>query len=228
MNVIAYTRVSTSEQGKSGLGLEAQFAYIENFCKFHNLTIVAHYQDVVSGKLDSEEDRPNMAKAFHHAKKIGAAVIVSKLDRLSRRAAFIMNLMEKQVKFISAERGLDVDPFMLHIDAIMAEKERKTIGERTRMALGAKKARGELLGCHTHKNPEAAREKALEASRAACKAASDVFAERLRPMMSRMRASRMTVQQIAEELNQLGTTTMRGGRWHGSTVDKIIKRLNIA
>lgn len=228
MNVIAYTRVSTSEQGKSGLGLEAQLAYINNFCEFHKLTIVAHYEDVVSGKLDSEEDRPGMAKAFHHAKKIGAAVVVSKLDRLSRRAGFILNLMEKQIKFYSAERGLDVDPFMLHLDAILAEKERKTIGERTRMALAAKKARGEVLGCHTHKDPEAARAKAIVVARQAMKATSDDFANRIKPVITRMRSANMTVHQIADELNQQGNKTARGGQWHGSTVNNILKRLELS
>lgn len=228
MKIIAYTRVSTSEQGKSGLGLAAQLAYIENFCKFHNIEIVAHYQDVVSGKLDSEEDRPNMAKAFHHAKKIGAAVVVSKLDRLSRRAAFIMNLMEKQVKFISAERGLDVEPFMLHLDAILAEKERKTIGERTRMALAAKKARGELLGNVTHKDYSGTQAKAIAAARESLKASSDAFAEKLRPVIVRMRNAKMTVNAIAEELNEQGNKTARGGQWHASTVCNIMKRLEIA
>lgn len=226
--VVIYRRVSTSEQGKSGLGLEAQLEYIRRFCEYNNLEIAADYQDIVSGKFDSEVDRPGMSEAFKHARKLKCPVVVSKLDRLSRRAAFIFNLLESKDRFISAERGIDVDPMMLHMDAVWAEKERKTIGDRTKQALAAKKAREEPLGCHAHKNPEAAREKAIEMARFAMKLKADQFALRIKPVIIRMRADNMTVHQIADELNEQGNKTARGGQWHGSTVNNILKRLEIA
>lgn len=223
MKVVAYTRVSTSEQGKSGLGLQAQLSYIKNFCEFNNLELVAHYEDVVSGKLDSEEDRPGMAKAFAQAKKLGGAVVVSKLDRLSRRAVFIMTLMEKQVRFISAERGLDVDPFMLHLDAILAEKERKTIGERTKAALGTLKAQGKVLGGYRIASDGRSN---VQCSVDVTRAQADAFAKRIGPVILRMRATGMTTNAIAQELNEQGNKTARGGKWYATTVCNVLRRLD--
>jgi DNA invertase Pin-like site-specific DNA recombinase len=212
--VVVYTRVSTKEQGKSGLGLEAQFSYIQNFCLFNNLEIIYVYKEVQSGK---DDDRPELAKAFAHAKKLGAYVVVAKLDRLSRDAHFIMGLMKKGVKFYSAERGMDVDPFMLHLDAILAEKERQTISQRTKAALGVKKAQGKKLGGY--------RPGAAEASAAVQKEQALKFALKLKPMLDRMREQRMTTAQIAEEWNRLGITTARNGKWHPASVSRLLDRL---
>jgi DNA invertase Pin-like site-specific DNA recombinase len=223
MKVCSYCRVSSKEQGKSGLGLQAQSSYIDNFCQFNNLEIVGQYEDVVSGKLDSEEDRPGMAKAFAHAKKIGGAVVVSKLDRLSRRAVFILTLMEKGVRFISAERGLDVDPFMLHLDAILAEKERKTIAERTRAALQQLRLQGKALGGARIETSSGLPAPVLGGRATAANA--DAFANKIAPVIMRMRSTGMTTKAIAQELNEQGNKTARGGKWHATTVCNVLRRV---
>lgn len=146
--ILGYTRVSTSEQGKSGLGLEAQKASIEAFAARNNLTVLEWFTDVKSGKRvsDTLDERPALQRALHMARESELAVVVSRLDRLSRDVYFISGLMSKKVPFYVAELGMDVEPFMLHIHAALAEKERSMISERTRAALKALKARGVQLG----------------------------------------------------------------------------------
>jgi DNA invertase Pin-like site-specific DNA recombinase len=144
-----YRRVSTSEQGKSGLGLEGQTATLERFCAAEQFEIVDSYVDVASGKL-AIEDRAGLAGALEAAHRLGCPVIVAKLDRLSRDVAFISGLMARRVPFVVAELGADVDPFVLHLYASLAEKERRLISERTKAALAIKKASGVVLGNSTN------------------------------------------------------------------------------
>ena len=145
---IAYTRVSTAEQGRSGLGLEAQRAAIEAFAAREEITITAWFAEVQSGKRisDTLTERPQLSAALAASKAAGAPVLVSKLDRLSRDVHFISGLMAHKVPFLVAELGADVDPFMLHLFAALAEKERAMISQRTKAALAALKARGVKLG----------------------------------------------------------------------------------
>ena len=148
---ISYTRVSTAKQGASGLGLEAQEAAIAAFCTQHGYEIAAQYGEVETGKgHDALERRPQLAAALAHARKLKAPVIVAKLDRLGRDVHFISGLMANRVPFIVTELGIDTDPFMLHIYAALAQKERALITARTKAALKAAKARGVKLG-----NPDA-------------------------------------------------------------------------
>ena len=151
---VSYIRVSKPKQGRSGLGLEAQQAAIRLFCAQHGYTIEAEYREVETGKgADALERRPELAAAMKFARKLGkggkaraAPVIIAKLDRLSRDVHFISGLMVQRVPFIVTELGPDVDPFMLHIHAAVAEKERNRIAQRTKEALAAAKARGQQLG----------------------------------------------------------------------------------
>jgi len=136
-SAVMYRRVSTSEQGKSGLGLEGQAEAIARFCEAEGFELVSEFQDVASGKLPVEA-RPGLAAALDKARKLRSPIIVSKLDRLSRDVAFISGLMARNVPFIVAELGKDADPFMLHLYAALSEKERRLIGERTKAALQAK------------------------------------------------------------------------------------------
>src|SRR3954454_10383245 len=153
-HAVSYIRVSKPKQGRSGLGLEAQQAAIKAFCAQHGYIIEAEYREVETGKgADALERRPELAAAMKFARKLGkggkaraAPVIIAKLDRLSRDVHFISGLMVQRVPFIVTELGIDVDPFMLHIHAAFAEKERNRIAQRTREALGAAKARGQQLG----------------------------------------------------------------------------------
>jgi DNA invertase Pin-like site-specific DNA recombinase len=146
-SAICYTRVSTSKQGQSGLGLEAQQAAVDAFCTQHGFEIAGRYSEVETGKgHDALERRPQLAAALAHARKLKAPVIVAKLDRLGRDVHFISGLMIERVPFIVTELGVDTDPFMLHIYAALAQKERALISARTKAALKAAKARGVKLG----------------------------------------------------------------------------------
>src|SRR6266571_1360299 len=145
---VEYLRVSTTEQGKSGLGLEAQQTAIRRFAELEGFTITETFTEVESGKGADNAliRRPILADAMKAARKVKGHVIVAKLDRLSRDVHFISGLMAHRVPFIVAELGMDVDPFILHLYAALAQKERRLISERTRLALAAAKARGVQLG----------------------------------------------------------------------------------
>jgi DNA invertase Pin-like site-specific DNA recombinase len=142
---ITYIRVSAGKQGKSGLGLEAQQATIQRFADQEGFEIVQSFTEVQSGK-DDDQRRPQLAAALESARKAKAPVIVAKLDRLSRDVHFISGLMKHKVSFVVADLGADTDPFMLHLYAALAEKERRMIGQRTREALAEAKKRGKQLG----------------------------------------------------------------------------------
>src|SRR6185312_403955 len=140
---LAYIRVSTQKQGRSGLGLEAQTATIERVSAAEGFRVIETYQDVESG---SKDDRPALMQALARAKLLGCPIIVAKLDRLSRDVHFISGLMKEQVEFITGDLGRQADPFTLHIYAAFAERERKMISDRTRAAMAAAKARGQTFG----------------------------------------------------------------------------------
>src|SRR5258708_3831998 len=147
MNAIAYFRVSTSRQGRSGLGLEAQREAVLRFAAAEGRTIVGEFVDVETGKgMDALATRPQLAAALDAARRAKGEIIVAKLDRLSRDVAFIAGLMAQRVPFIVTELGASADPFMLHIYAALAEQERRMISTRTKDALKAAKARGKVLG----------------------------------------------------------------------------------
>jgi DNA invertase Pin-like site-specific DNA recombinase len=144
---VAYLRVSTQRQQRSGLGIEAQRAAIERFAASEGLMIIREYVEAETGKgADALDRRPQLAAALAAARAAKSFVLVSKLDRLSRDAAFVAGLMAQRVPFIVAELGRDADPFMLHLFATLVEKEWRLISERTRAALQAKKAAGAKLG----------------------------------------------------------------------------------
>src|SRR6266513_1050021 len=144
---VAYYRVSTRQQHRSGLGIEAQRATVTRFAETENLRIIAEYVEAETGKgADALDRRPQLAAALAAARNAKGCVLVSKLDRLSRDVAFVAGLMAQRVPFIVAELGRDADPFMLHLYAALAEKERRLIAERTKSALVAKKAQGAKLG----------------------------------------------------------------------------------
>jgi DNA invertase Pin-like site-specific DNA recombinase len=148
---VAYLRVSTQRQQRSGLGIEAQRAAIERFALAEGLTIIGEYTEAETGKgADALERRPQLAAALAAARKAKCSIVVSKLDRLSRDVAFVSGLMAQRVPFMVAELGRDADAFMLHLYAALAEKERRLISERTRAALQAKKAAGAVLGNRTN------------------------------------------------------------------------------
>lgn len=217
--IVAYIRVSTAGQGKSGLGIEAQRAALVRFADAEGFTIIAEHVEVETGKgADALDRRPELRAALAAARRHKAPVVVAKLDRLSRDVAFISGLMAQRVPFVVAELGADADPFMLHLYAALAEKERAVIATRTRDALAAAKARGVRLG-----NPALADVQAKGAA-ANCVAA-DRFAANVLPVIRQVQASGVsTLRGIADALNARGVATARGGRWTAVQVGAILRR----
>lgn len=218
--VITYVRVSTAKQGKSGLGLEAQRAALVRFAKAEGFEIASEYVEIETGKgADALERRPQLTAALAKARKLKCAVLVAKLDRLSRDVHFISGLMAQKVPFIVAELGADCDPFTLHLYAALAEKERTLISQRTREALKAAKARGVVLG---NPNLDDVRDRAV----ASVKAEADRFAKNIAPVIRDIRNSGATsLRAIARALNACGVATARGGEWTAVQVSSIERRL---
>jgi DNA invertase Pin-like site-specific DNA recombinase len=217
--IIAYIRVSTSQQGRSGLGIEAQRGALVRFARDEGFEIVSEFVEVETGKgSDALERRPQLAAALARARALRCSVAVAKLDRLSRDVHFISGLMAHRVPFLVAELGPDVDPFVLHLYAALAEKERALIAGRTKSALAAAKAKGVKLG---NPNIEAAQGAAV----AAVKAEADRAAGNVLPIIAEIRKSgATTLRAIAEALNARGIPTPRGGRWHAMSVRNALAR----
>lgn len=210
---VAYYRVSTIRQGKSGLGLEAQQAAVRSFVGAGEL--VGEFTDVESGKRDN---RPELAKALALAKKTGATLLIAKLDRLSRNLAFIAAMMESGVKFTACDNPT-ANELTLHILAAVAQAERKAISARTKDALQAAKARGVKLG-----NPslERSRDGALKA----LKAGADERAAKVYAVIREIRAAGVgSLRGIAAALSARGIQTARGGQWSAVQVRDIIMRV---
>lgn len=215
--LISYLRVSTGRQGKSGLGLEAQRKAISAFAEANGYQVVAEFEEIETGKgSDALDRRPRLAAALAAARKAKCAVVVAKLDRLSRDVAFIAGLMAQRVPFIVAELGPDADPFMLHIYAALAEKERAMIAARTKAALAGKVGTG-VLGNRT--NLAEASAKGAEANRAGAQA----FAANVRPIIESIRKAGITSNRgIAAELNARRVESARGGEWSAVQVGRIL------
>jgi DNA invertase Pin-like site-specific DNA recombinase len=220
---VAYLRVSTERQQRSGLGIEAQRACILGFAAAEGLQIVGEFVEVETGKgSDALDRRPQLAAALAAARTAKCCVVVSKLDRLSRDVAFVSGLMAQRVPFIVAELGRDADPFMLHLYAALAEKERRLIAERTRTALAAKKASGIRLGNPTNINQAGALGREAQA------AGAEQFAASLIPVVQAIQQTgAKTLRALSAALNQRGIRSARGGQWHPSSVANLLERAKI-
>ena len=219
---VAYYRVSTKQQQRSGLGIEAQRAAVIRFSEAEHLTIIAEFIEAETGKgADALDRRPQLAAALAVARSGKCSVLVSKLDRLSRDVAFVSGLMAQRVPFIVAELGRDADPFMLHLYAALAEKERRLISERTKAALAAKKATGAQLGNPRNVAVAAALGRWTQVHEA------DKFAAGLLPLIEAIRnTGANTLAAISAALNERRIRTSRGGRWHVSSVVNLLARAN--
>jgi len=213
---VIYRRVSTEEQGRSGLGLEAQSRdvdlYLANYAETP-FEVLGEFLDVTSGR---DNDRPELNKALDLCRRTGAELLVAKLDRLSRRVSFIAALMDDPKVKLRVASMPNADKFQLHIYAALAEQERDFISLRTKAALAEAKARGQKLGGlrdATGKRNEAIQRDARS------------FAERVRPIVQPMRASGATLAQIAEALGGAGIATPRGGAWTATQVKRVLDRL---
>lgn len=209
------------EIGRSdSLGMESQLSEATCFCQSENMEVIHHYHEVETGKgKDALVVRPQLAKALSHAKKEGAYLVVSKLDRLGRNVAFISNLMESKVPFVVSQFGMDADPFTIHLYAALSEKEREMISQRTKAALKALKEKGVMLGNRTNLNE--ARLKSIDTH----VRLADEFANKVSPIIKHLKSEGNTMQSIADKMNEMGVRTRKGGSWHSSTVFKILKRL---
>ena len=209
--LIAYYRVSTQKQGRSGLGLAAQRAAAAAFAQTEGFTIIAGFTEVETGKgSDALDRRPQLKAALKAAKKAKCEVAVAKLDRLSRDVALIASLMAQRVPFIVCALGRNVDPFTLHIYAALAEQERRMISQRTKAALQAAKARGMQLG----------NAKMIADMQAAAAARDAALRDTLRPMIG------MASRTIAAKLTAMGIETPRAGTaWSHKTVLRVMARL---
>jgi DNA invertase Pin-like site-specific DNA recombinase len=217
--LVSYIRVSTSQQGRSGLGIEAQRSALAHFAETEGFEIVREMVEVETGKgSDALDRRPQLAAALATARRHRCSVAVAKLDRLSRDVHFISGLMAHRVPFLVAELGPDVDPFILHLFAALAEKERALIATRTKAALAAAKARGVKLG-----GPKlaTARKHAVQA----LKTAADRHAANVIPVINEVRkAGATTLREIADALNARGISTPRGGQWYAASVRNVLAR----
>jgi DNA invertase Pin-like site-specific DNA recombinase len=212
MQAVAYTRLSKpGKNGRPGIGLDAQQAAIAAFAKAEGYELIKSFSEVETGKgADALERRPQLAAAMKLAKKHKAPVIVAKLDRLSRDVHFISGLMIHRTPFIVAELGADADPFMLHLYAALAEKERRLISQRTREALAAKRAQGVKLGGLRAKGIQARDE-------------ARARAEALRPVFEELKGE--SANAIARELNARQIGTPSGNPWSAVTVLRVLRRL---
>lgn len=216
---VTYRRVSSQEQGKSGLGLEAQDRDIQIFLDTYSdqpYEIIGAFVEIESG---ANSDRPELEKAIALAKKNGATLLVSKLDRLSRKVSFISALMDDRKLSLKVASMPHADKFQLHIYAALAEQEREFISLRTKAALKEAKARGKVLG--------GLRDTTMKRNEA-LKTQADERAEKLRGIVQPLRQGNATLQTIADALNNAKIETPRGGKWHPATVKNLIERLDKA
>lgn len=222
LKLVAYERVSTARQGRSGLGLEAQRTAIDAFATERSARVLARFTEVETGR---KNERPELDAALNLAKLTGATLIIAKLDRLSRNAAFLLTLRDAGVRFLACDMP-EANDLTVGIMALVAQQEREAISRRTKEALAAAKARGVKLG-----NPNGA--KALRRSdnngqslRTTVTQNANQFAEALAPVLTEIRANgHISLRAIATELNGRGIQTRRGRQWHVSNVKCLLARV---
>jgi DNA invertase Pin-like site-specific DNA recombinase len=218
---IAYHRVSTARQGRSGLGLEAQQEAIRTFLNGGDWQLLAEVVEVESG---TRSDRPKLAEALKLCRLHKATLVIAKLDRLARNVAFISSLMESGVEFVAVDFP-QANRLTVHILAAVAEHEAKAISERTKAALAAAKARGVKLG-----NAKGVGAVMTEAHRvkaaAAKKAKADERASLLSDILAEIQTAGATsLREIAAALNERGIPTARGGSWSAVQVQRVMQRM---
>jgi DNA invertase Pin-like site-specific DNA recombinase len=215
MQYVAYYRVSTDKQGQSGLGLEAQQAAVKQYVD----SIIHSFTEIESGKHD---DRPQLQAAIALCKRTGAALLIAKIDRLSRQAAFLLTLRDSGVQIVAADMP-HAGTLEFGIRAVVAQHEREEISRRTKAALAAAKARGVRLGSP---NPAAG----SAAGVASIQAKADAFAELVAPIVREIiaKAGARTLRDIAAALQARGVKTSRGGHaWHASQVSALLQRMEV-
>lgn len=224
--VVAYYRVSTRKQGESGLGLDAQRQAILSHCRSTGGELLAEFTEVESG---CSRARPKLAAACRLAKSRRATLVVAKLDRLARNVAFLSSLMESKVEFVACDMPL-ANKLTIHILAAVAEHEADIIGERTRVALQAAKARGTLLGSHRpghwDGHEQARKEGQIKGSRAAAEMrraeAREAYVDVI-PTLRELSEAGYSLDKIAAKLNESGLTTREGSKWRPVSVSRAMR-----
>jgi DNA invertase Pin-like site-specific DNA recombinase len=231
-DAIGYLRVSTQEQGRSGLGLAAQRFDIDNFGKREGFSVTSWHQDIQTGAgKDALLLRPGLAAALKEARAARCPLIVSRLDRLSRNVHFIAGLMEHKVHFVVAVFGRDVDHFTLHIYASIAEQERKMISERVRAATLIAKSQGRKFGLQLR--PKSWQRKVSALGRAALIQEANDRAQAYRvyiewALKQPGRYGRpISFRGAAIRLNERNVETPLGGTWRGHHIQRMARRLGL-
>lgn len=223
-NFVAYYRVSTARQGRSGLGLEAQRKAVRDYLDGGRWRLVAEFVEVESGR---KAERPELHKALAACRLRRAALVVAKLDRLARNAAFLLALRDSGVEFVAVDMP-DANRLTVGIMAMIAEHEREMISARTKAALAAARRRGVKLGNPAHLDRRA-RRKGTAASAAVRRAEADQRARDLAPILAELRrGGAVSLRAIARGLNERGIPTARGGGWGPVQVRRLLTRLESA
>lgn len=216
---VSYLRVSTQEQGRSGLGLEAQRTAVAQYLNGGRWTLEAEYVEVESGKRN---DRPELQKALERCRVIGATLVIAKLDRLSRDAHFLLGLMKAGVRFVAADMP-EANELTIGIMAVVAQAERKMISARTKAALEAAKERGQRLG-----SPVGFKGVVYRSAGKAAQQRAQEFAQTLGPTLMTMKAQGLSLHAMARELEAMGAKTPRGGAWTATAVRNVLARVQVA
>lgn len=223
---VGYIRVSTQQQGRSGLGLEAQREAINAFAEREGLKVSHWFREVETGKgADALDRRPQLRAALQAARKVRGPILVAKLDRLSRDVHFISGLMAERVEFIVTDLGRQADPFILHLFAALAEKERALISERTKAGLRAAKRRGVRLGTRAVPRRVVRARSALGVRQ--LQAQAKARAEALRWQLEGALRGNTPLRQAAELLNQRGVKSPGGGAWFPSNLLTAARRIGL-
>lgn len=220
---VAYCRVSTDKQGRSGLGLEAQQTAIQAHLRSGDTLLQPPYVEVESGK---RTDRPQLRVAIERCRRTGATLLIAKLDRLARNVAFVSNLKESGVEFRACDFP-DANRLMVHILVAFAEHEAEMISQRTKAALAAAKARGKRLGGDRGYRPPAS-PSAEDVAKATAvrqrKADHKAFA--VLPVLERLQSEGVeSLNALAKRLNEMGHQTPRGGAWMATAVKRALLRV---
>ena len=221
---VTYLRVSTAKQGRSGLGLEAQRESVRQFVTGHGGKIIE--PEFVEVETGSRNDRPELDKALKRCRLTGAKLVVAKLDRLSRNAAFLMTLRDSGVDFVAADLP-EANTMTVGVMAVVAQHEREAISQRTKAALAAAKARGKVLGGVRFGAPDIARyqSKGVAAARQRASQAAEERRETIEALQRENSSPRLSLNAMAARLNDDDVRTSRGGKWTATAVKRIIARL---
>lgn len=212
-NFVAYYRVSTDRQGKSGLGLDAQATAVSSFVESRG-QVIETFTEIESGK---KNDRPELKAALELCRKKKAKLVIAKLDRLARNVAFIANLMESGVDFVACDMP-EANKLTLHIMAAFAEFEREAISNRTKDALAAAKARGIQLG---NPRPTESLKRGVETRRKQCEERQ----RRVKPVIEELKAQGFSLRAIARNLNDRNILTPMAAQWDATGVKRVLSNV---